>query len=90
MIDYFTKSSGLAASTLPHVALGDSRASLAFVEQSVTAEFQNRCNVLDESIGNRDDQVCENARDVQTFRYRDDQRIYKIDFGVGILPKNLC
>jgi hypothetical protein len=32
----------------------------------------------------------ENARDVQTFRYRDDQRVYKIELGIGILPENLC
>ena len=33
---------------------------------------------------------CENARDVQTFRYRNDQRVYKIELGIGILPENLC
>jgi hypothetical protein len=31
----------------------------------------------------------ENARDVQTFCYRDDQRVYKIQFGITILPENL-
>ena len=33
---------------------------------------------------------CENARDVQTFRYRYDQRVYKIEPGIGILPENVC
>jgi hypothetical protein len=33
---------------------------------------------------------CENARNAQTFRYRDDQRIYEIELGIGILPENLC
>ena len=33
---------------------------------------------------------CENARDVQTFRHRDDQRVYEIEPGIGILPDNLC
>ena len=33
---------------------------------------------------------CENSRDVQTFRHRDDQRVYKIELGIGILPENLC
>jgi len=32
---------------------------------------------------------CENARDIQTFRYRDDKRAYKIELGIGILPENL-
>ena len=30
----------------------------------------------------------ENARDVQTFRDRDDHRVYKIELGIGILPEN--
>ena len=33
---------------------------------------------------------CENARDVQTFRHRDDQRVYEIELGIGILPENFC
>ena len=33
---------------------------------------------------------CKNARDIQTFCYRDDQRVYKIELGTGILPENLC
>ena len=32
----------------------------------------------------------ENAGDVQTFRHRDDQRVYEIELGIGILPDNLC
>jgi len=32
---------------------------------------------------------CENARDVQTFRHRDDQRVYEIELSIGILPENL-
>jgi hypothetical protein len=34
-----------------------SRAALASVQQSVTEEFQKRCNALDGLIENRDDQV---------------------------------
>jgi hypothetical protein len=33
---------------------------------------------------------CESARDLQTFRHRDDQRVYEIELGIGILPDNLC
>ena len=33
---------------------------------------------------------CENPRDVQTFRYRDDQRVYKIELGIGVLAENRC
>ena len=33
---------------------------------------------------------CENARDVQTFCHRNDQRIYEIGLGIGILPDKLC
>ena len=31
----------------------------------------------------------ENARDIQTFRYRDDQSVYKVEPGIGILSENL-
>jgi hypothetical protein len=56
MIDYL-KSPFRRASGLPHATLGASKAPLASVKQFVTAEFQNRCNAWDESIGSRDDQV---------------------------------
>ena len=32
---------------------------------------------------------CENARDIQTFRYSHDHRVYKIYFGIGILTEKL-
>jgi len=32
---------------------------------------------------------CENARDIQPFRYGDDYRVYKIEPGIGILPEDL-
>ena len=32
---------------------------------------------------------CENARDVQTFRYRNDQRVYKIELGIGTAGESL-
>ncbi len=32
----------------------------------------------------------EQARDVQSLRYHDDQRVYKIEFGIGILAEDLC